>query len=170
MKKQLMAAIFVLFVSIIVLRITYRFFEQDQCCNFYHDDDCVDMITQRMGDEVTGSLQKEEITYNFGHMINLIDNSKNMSSHVAKMQHGFFSRLKSAPYDEVQNLLTQLVRERVRLRTHIWDLKGYSRVGIPVRRYRAFLYYLEVLDDCIVDMQTILKRRSTKMHELSSFF
>lgn len=64
--------------------------------------------------------------------------------------------------DYVSSLIQELAHERAKLKNYIWDLKGYSKSGIPIKEYRSLLYYLEVMDGHISHMRSILKKKEEK--------
>lgn len=93
--------------------------------------------------------------YDFAAMLKLIDLSRYVKNEIAG-SFGFAARKRKIDQVEIKTLLEELMRERAKLRNYIWDLKGYSKVGIPPRRYRALTYYLEVIDGLISEMRELV--------------
>jgi len=107
---------------------------------------------------VENSLQQPlEISYDFKKLVKLIDKSSKIKWSAFP---GFDELQKQQGLDRaaVTGLLEELLQERVKLRNYILDLKGYSTTGVPVRRYRSLLYYLEVLENNITDMRNLVKK------------
>ena len=92
--------------------------------------------------------------YDFAAMLKLIDLSRYVKNEIAG-SFGFAARKRKIDQIEVKTLLEELMRERTKLRNYVWDLKGYSKIGIPPRRYRALTYYLEVIDGLVSEMREL---------------
>lgn len=106
------------------------------------------------------SQGEEGISYNFRKMIQLIDACGKVKRETAYHFEGdLLVAKKPVDRNDVTNLLKELLKERKRLRNYIWDLKGYAHTGISVKRYRSLLYYMEVLENNIVQMRDLLARK-----------
>lgn len=110
-----------------------------------------------LADELRHLEHEVHTGYDFSHMLQLVEESKRLSSRVAharvKAKKPFSADKKTI--EAAKALLTQLLHERKSLNEYIWDLKARLRVGIPTRKYRALHYYRDVLDSCIIDVQAI---------------
>ncbi len=95
--------------------------------------------------------------YDFSVMLKLVNIAHYVRDQTVST-FGAVSRRKKINFEEVQALLDALKRERAALRDYVWDLKGHARTGIPPRRYRSLMYYLEVLDGVISELREILAR------------
>lgn len=111
--------------------------------------------------EPTSFESGDGYTYDFKRMIKLM----NAASKVWKdFEPTFESPHKRITTEKeyLGTLLQELTHERSKLKNYIWDLKGYSKTGIPIKEYRSLLYYLEVLDGHIAHLRSLIKKREEK--------
>ncbi len=102
------------------------------------------------------------ISYDFRRMIRLM----NAGSKIWKNLEPTFenpNKKVTVDYEYIASLLQELSHERAKLKNYVWDLKGYTKSGIPIKEYRSLLYYLEVLDGHIMHMRSVLKKKEAKM-------
>lgn len=102
--------------------------------------------------------QPNGLGYDFATMLKLIDLSRFVKNEFTGSP-GFIARKRKIDHVEIKALLEELLRERAKLRNYFWDLKGYSKVGIPPRQHRALTYYLEVIDKLISEMRELITKR-----------
>jgi hypothetical protein len=103
----------------------------------------------------------DAMSYDFSNMVDLIDLSRKVK------QEGTISfdpliKRKEIDVELVSALLTQLSKERSKLRSYILDLKGHSRIEIPFKKERTLQHYLYVIDDAMINMKELLQKHSTK--------
>lgn len=101
------------------------------------------------------------MSYDFKRMIKLM----NAGSKVWKDSEPTFespNKKVTIDYNYIASLLQELSHERTKLKNYIWDLKGYSKGGIPIKEYRSLLYYLEVMDGHIMHMRGLMKKKEAK--------
>ena len=110
----------------------------------------IDQVMLNVGDE------RGEV-YDFSVILRLIDLVHAIKDNGRGLDD-FSPRRRKIDSNEVKTLLEALLREREALRNYIWHLKGHSKVGIPPRRYRALLYYTEVLDSMITELRELMHR------------
>lgn len=111
--------------------------------------------------EPTAFESPDGLSYDFKRMIKLM----NAGSKVWKDHEPTFERpnKKAAiDFNYIGSLLQELSHERAKLKNYIWDLKGYSKSGIPIKEYRSLLYYLEVIDGHILHMRSLMKKKDAK--------
>jgi len=100
-------------------------------------------------------------SYNFKRMIDLVDASREVKTSF----YAHFSQRSTRKemsqqldIDALKELLVELYRERVRLRTFLQDVKGDQTEPLTVKNRRALLYYLKVMSKCITDLEAIIRK------------
>ncbi len=150
------------FGLLVVTRAVQRcFFSGEQ---FITLDECVDRADLVLREE-GGLIDQESVNvdrghvgvYDFSTILKLIDLVRTAKDG-GRGYDDFAPRRRKVDASEVKTLLEALLRERETLRMYIWNLKGHSKVGIPPRRYRALLYYTEVLDSMVSDLRELAHR------------
>ena len=97
--------------------------------------------------------------YNFTRMITLVDRTQVVKRQFKEQFKGFPSKhYKPVDMKETRNLLSDLYRERVRLNQHVLAMKAQHKGQIPEKRRKALAYYQGVVDECIGDIEKILRQ------------
>lgn len=111
--------------------------------------------------EPTSADTAQEAAYDFKRMLNLISaGEKVWRQHEPTFEKPY--KKNSIDSEYISSLHQELMYERTKLKNYIWDLKGYSKSGIPIKKYRSLLYYLEVIDQHISHMRIILSKKEAK--------
>lgn len=106
-------------------------------------------------------------SYNFKRMIDLVEASREVraafysyfSEQSTKKQiNSQRDHVGQIDIEALKELLVELYRERVRLRTFLQDIKGNQKEPLTVKNRRALLYYLKVLSKCIDDLEAIIRK------------
>jgi hypothetical protein len=97
--------------------------------------------------------------YNFSRMLKLVDQTR----HVKEAYHAHFSgrpsrKQKPINVKDVQSLLQDLYRERVRIDRYLWDMKVQFKGQLPYKRAQSLRYYQKVIEDAVRDVENILRR------------
>ncbi|MBX9830974.1 hypothetical protein K2X40_03375 [Candidatus Babeliales bacterium] len=155
-KKYILYLVFTGFAAVIAVRAGYRLLKEDgesvRTPLPYHLEKMrIRELTEGVDPLVGGKVS----TFDFGELIRLID-------HCLAVKRDFVARFdymspKKLDVEYVSGLLQSLLFERVKLRDYIWEVKGGSRSAMPVKKYRALMYYMEVLDYNIADMKELLR-------------
>ncbi len=95
-------------------------------------------------------------SYNFQKMLALINLARNIKQDINR-SYRIFQQTHQVRKADVELIIDELIREKERLRRHIWDLKGHAKASISIKKYRQLHYYLEVMDNSIVDMNSVLQ-------------
>lgn len=95
-------------------------------------------------------------TYNFQKMLALINLARTIKQDINR-SYRIFHQNHQIRKTDIEELIEELIREKERLRRHIWDLKGHAKASISIKKYRQLHYYLEVIDNSIVDMNGVLQ-------------
>lgn len=155
-KKYLLYLVFTAFAAVIATRAAYRFLHEESDVVHaplpYHLEKVrIRELTEGSDPLVGGKVS----SFDFGELIRLIDNCSAVKrEHVARFDN---MHPKKLDVEYVSGILQRLHFERAKLREYIWDVKGGSRSAMPVKKYRALMYYMEVLDYNIADMQELLR-------------
>jgi len=118
------------------------------------------------GQEVVGRISRYPFprtgsSYNFKRMIELVDASREVrTAFYAYFTEGSTKKQidQQIDIDALKELLVELYRERVRLRTFLQDVKGDQKEPLTVKNRRALLYYLKVLGKCTADLEAIIRK------------
>ena len=97
-------------------------------------------------------------SYNFKRMLELVEASRDVRAAFYAHFTTVHAKKKHIDVQALKDLLAELYRERVRLRSHIQDLRGESKESISIKKRRTLLYYLKVLNQCIHDMENVLRK------------
>ena len=144
----------ILLLFLLIGRVFYRFVLKNE--STLNGDDESNTKEQTFN-KASRSSHPATVSYDFKKLIKLLDTS----AQIKKTASPSFEQEDKLPIlsrSTVEELLKELLRERVKLRNYILDLKGYSTMGVPIRKYRSLLYYLEILEHNISDMRTLLKK------------
>lgn len=170
LRKIIMLAFIVTIGSLFVIRVIQRYgcsnepfisFTQQETEAF------MDIIYEKANQEAAlgnqcaleaQANQSNTFGYDFSTMLKLIDLSRFVKNQLSR-HSGFMPRKRKIDQVEIKTLLDELLRERAKLRNYFWELKGYSKIGIPPRQHRALTYYLEVIDSLISDMRELQTKR-----------
>jgi hypothetical protein len=153
--RLLLRSFWTLMLFLLAGRVLYRFVWKKYISN--NDNYSTDELLEEYATE-SESVHPITVSYDFKKLIKLLDASSQIKHNVTP----FFekkAKLTKLNRTDVEELLKELLRERVTLRNYILDLKGYSTMGMPVKKYRSLMYYLEILEHNISDMRTILQKK-----------
>lgn len=159
LRRFVMLAGIALFLGVLIVRSIQRYAIGNEKFIVAHDeqiDFALLALSEQAGDSDAFEQSSFATAYNFSSMLRLIDVAHYMKNELKGSLHSFLPRRKKIDKKEIATLLEALLRERATLRDYIWDLKGQSRVGIPPRRYRSLMYYLEVLDALVTELRELL--------------
>ena len=156
LRKIIMLAFMLGFGAVIIIRAVQRYHFGDE--NFFTLENEMDRAELALTSykHEAGLIGAEDGTpYNFNNMLKIIDLARYTKEEM-RGDFGFAARRKKIEYKEAAALLDELLRERTALREYIWNLKGHLKMNIPPKRYRSLMYYLEVLDELIVELRALL--------------
>jgi hypothetical protein len=109
--------------------------------------------------EQESTVQPQPGAYNFTRMIALVERTQVVKRQFKDQFKGYSSRrYKPVDMKETRDLLADLYRERVRLSKHFLAVKVQYKGQIPEKRRKALVYYQGVVDECISDIEKILRQ------------
>ncbi len=162
LKKIILRTLIAILSLSVVLRLGYRLYTGKEVKKEIRRDPIVELQESQLIKQIEPLFeQPASLSYNFNRMLQLIDAATKIKKEFDwSFGSGFFfiRKKKKVDLEFVQRLVDELMRERERLLRYIRDLKGRRQSGIPVKRYRSLLYYLEVLENLTVEMRDILVR------------
>ncbi|MCB9493703.1 MAG: hypothetical protein H6679_05515 [Epsilonproteobacteria bacterium] len=106
---------------------------------------------------------RRQVNYNFKRLLDLVE-------HVQRLRKFYAQRYKDGEIDtmhegreffddrELEDLLAELYREKLRFRNYIWEVKRRSRYPISAKRYRSLLYYQKVIEDGISFVEMLIRQ------------
>ncbi len=105
------------------------------------------------------TYQPQPGAYNFTRMIALLERTQAVRRRFKEQFRGYPSRhIKPIDMNETRDLLADLYRERVRLSKYFLAVKAQYKGQIPEKRRKALVYYQGVVDECISDIEKILRK------------
>jgi len=158
-KTKIILNLFLVFLGLFMSgRVIYRFFKGNKEINNSLNGGFADLRIQELVKEPESFQPVEGVFYDFKKMVRLIDASRKAWSEVTPTFDDP-KKQKDINREYVTGILRELLHERVKLRNYIFDLKGYSQSGISIKKQRSLQYYLEIIENNIVDMRTLLRKR-----------
>lgn len=157
LRKIIMLAFTIFLGSLVVIRAIQRYSFGEE--NFIiSENENIDFTHLALHDQAGAEESPDAeggVAYDFSAMLKLIDLARYVKGEMA-VDFGFVPRRKRVNVAEIRTLLDALLREQAGLRNYIWELKGHAKTGIPPRRYRSLMYYMEVLDGLVTEMRELL--------------
>lgn len=97
--------------------------------------------------------------YNYPRLLHLVEQSQEARSAFYQKFIDPASRAKSLKEKELQALLADLYREKMRLEHHIKNLKVYYKSDVPRKKAQALRYYQKVIEKQCHDLEVIIRNR-----------
>jgi hypothetical protein len=104
-------------------------------------------------------VQAKPGDYNFTRMLALIEKTEIIKQQFKDLYRGYPSRhYKPIDMQKTRELLSDLYRERIRFNQYFLAEKVEHQGQIPEKRRRTLEYYQGVIDECIKDIEKILRQ------------
>ncbi len=115
---------------------------------------------------VNAPVQRDQIrvidhingVYNYQRMLALIEQSQGLKRDFYAHFAGHSSKHKPIDPKFTKDLLADLYREKMRLQRHVRHIKVQYKGHLPVKKARSLLYYQKVIEQCIRDVENMLRQ------------
>jgi len=117
----------------------------------------VKRVLERAQEEAIVARHDSLRDYNFKRMLKLVEETKSINRrfyHQFKQEPDFGNGIDRK---QIQILLAELYREKLRLERYIWKIRVYYKDLVPRKKYRSLIYHQKVIDGCIKDLEAILR-------------
>ncbi len=114
--------------------------------------------TNQLPMQLIGQSQAAIGRYDFGRMLSLIEQSRELKAAFYEQYQGFPSKKKIIDVKYARELLSELYREKVRIERYIQAVKIQFKGQLTPKKARTLLYYQKVIYKCIDDVEFVLRQ------------
>lgn len=99
----------------------------------------------------------QAISYDFKKLVELFDKCDRIKREFYTDFTPHFARKKDIDAANIQETLKQLYQERASFAHYAWELKGYAKQGLSIKKRRSLVYYQGVIQRNIEELEHIRK-------------
>lgn len=157
MRKILLLVVGALFVVIIVKKV-YRFVRFGAPIVLGRPQEpSINEFGKQLSFPIILNENDQACSYDFKGLLELLDECDMVKKEFYADFTPHFARKKDIDKDYVEELLKRLYRERALFGQYSWELKGYAKQGLSIKKRRSLIYYQAVIQKKIEELEHIKK-------------